>query len=79
MSHKRTTKTTRALRTLAAAGAAIALSGCFVGPAQKAAGRIRGDHRMEQPAGIAPGANGLRESPCVCIEIETGALGRVKV
>ena len=56
---------------------ALATAGCFVPAAQREIGEMRGDHIMEQPQGIAPGANGLRLSPCACIDIEVDETGRV--
>ena len=67
----------RAAQYAGVAVVALAVAGCFVPAAQREVGELRGDHIMEQPQGIAPGANGLRLSPCACIDIEVDETGRV--
>ena len=74
------TRTRRKMRWTAWIGmgaVVLALQGCFIGPAQRAVGTIRGADATPQPVGVGPGANELKASPCACLRIDMDATGRV--
>ena len=55
----------------------LAGAGCSTNLLQDRVGTARGAHHMETPVGIDPSPNGMRASPCACIELTVDETGRI--